>query len=157
MKDIEARRVRIADEPDILCNMAYLDGYRLGESWAERDTTSVAELYSVANHFRSLLEYEGEDDNEPIKNTYISVTAHLTGHKYIGGVLNRHMFGNYYHANGGFDYSVSKMKEFEQGFLDGVRQYYKHVREVVEERMQLYNQRENQTFRNPRTRLRTSV
>jgi len=41
-------------------------------------------------------------------------------------------------ANGGFDSSVSGMMDFEQGFIDAVRQFYKYVREALEDRMLLY-------------------
>ena len=135
MRNFDAIKERLAEEPDKHCNMAYMDGFRLGEGWSYGAT--VAELVSVGGRFKSMLEMQNLDESEMIDD-YIAVMSHVTSLKFIGEMFARHIHNEHDLFTGGFDSSVAGMKDFEQGFLDGVRQYYKYVSKELEARMELY-------------------
>ena len=131
MRNSAAIKERLADEPDAWCNMPYMEGYRLGEDWVSRGTTSVAELTYVGKECLSLIEIEAGDKDFTI--SYMTVVHRLTHHRFIGGLFRRYMVFS------GIDYDVDGIKGFEQGFLDAVRIFYKNARGVIEDRMLAYH------------------
>ena len=131
MRDIEAVKMRLRRASDNSCNQAYMNGFRLGEHWAEFDAT-VVELTHYGVVYESMQErhIHIEDD---VKEGQSTITMeNLYDYAFVGVVFRRHTLITR------FGYRGDALLHFEQGFVDAVRILCREAFHVLRARTEKY-------------------
>ena len=131
MRDIEAVKMRLTRASDNSCDQAYMNGFRLGEHWAEFDAT-VAELTHYGVVYESMQERHIfiEDD---VKEGEATITMeHLYDYAFIGVVFRRHTLITR------LAYRGEALLNYEQGFIDAVRVLCREAVHVLKARAEKY-------------------
>lgn len=135
--NLDALKHRIKNAREMSCCEAYVHGFRLAERWAA-DEATVIELAMVGSDCAgemerfSLRECDGVEISTDYDERFAGVET-LFGNLITGPIHKRH-YERYKK-----DFTQFDLRDYIQGFIDGMTSIYEEVREDLKAKLLEYN------------------